>query len=57
MASDLDPPMELAELGAGRVRTAALGLVTRSKMVPPLRVRAPVLVKSSLGVFWPAATM
>ncbi len=35
---------EPAEPGAGSVRSAALGLVTVSKIVPPLRLSAVVLV-------------
>ena len=45
MTIDLVPPIDAAEPGAGSVRMAALGLVVVvSKMVPPLSVRAPVLV-------------
>ena len=45
MTMDLVPPIDPAEPGAASVRTAALGLVvTVSKMVPPLSVRAPVPV-------------
>ena len=40
MTIDVVPAIEPAEPGAGRVRLAALGLVTVSKIVPPLRVRA-----------------
>ena len=45
MTIDLDPPIEPAAPGAGRVKPAALGLVvTASKIVPPLRLKALVLV-------------
>ena len=44
MTIDLVPEIEPAVPGAGSVRMAALGLVTVSKIVPPLRVRAVVLV-------------
>ena len=44
IAIDVVPAIEPAEPGAGRVRLAALGLFTVSKIVPPLRVRELVLV-------------
>ncbi len=44
IAMALLPPIEPALPGAGNVRLAALGLVTVSKMVPPLSVSAVVLV-------------
>ena len=44
MAIDLVPEIEPDEPGAGKVRSAALGLITVSVIVPPLSVRADVLV-------------
>ena len=45
MTIDLFAPREPAAPGAGRVKTAALGLVvTVSKIVPPFKLSALVLV-------------